>query len=68
LGKAGNLRYESFGLDEVEVRPYGDVAVAVCRQSGGGVYQDDNCRYDIHEQFRATLVFVKQQGCWPVCN
>jgi ketosteroid isomerase-like protein len=62
--EAGNLKYESFGVDDVEVRPYGDAAVAVCRQSAEGVYEDDNGRFDIHEQFRATLVFVKQQGRW----
>jgi ketosteroid isomerase-like protein len=62
--EAGSLRYESFGLDEVEVRPYGDAAVTVCRQSAEGVYEDENGRYDIHEQFRATLVFVKQHGRW----
>jgi len=62
--EAGNLRYESFGLDEVGVRLYGDAAVTVCRQSAEGVYEDENGRYDIHEQFRATLVFVRQQGRW----
>ncbi|MBA2783084.1 MAG: nuclear transport factor 2 family protein [Rubrobacteraceae bacterium] len=62
--EAGNLRYESFGLDEVDVRLYGDAAVAVCRQTAEGVYEDENGRYDIHEQFRATLVFVRQQGHW----
>jgi uncharacterized protein (TIGR02246 family) len=62
--EAGNLKYESFGLDEVEVRPYGDAAVAVCRQTAEGVYEDENGRYDIHEQFRATLIFVRQQGSW----
>jgi hypothetical protein len=29
-----------------------------------GVYEDENGRYDIHEQFRATLIFVKQQENW----
>ncbi len=62
--EAGNLKYESFGLDEVEVRPYGDAAVAVCRQTAQGVYEDENGRYDIHEQFRATLIFVKQGERW----
>ena len=60
----GNLKYESFGLDEIEVRPYGDAAVMVCRQTAEGVYEDENGRYDIHEQFRATLILVKQQGRW----
>jgi hypothetical protein len=36
--ESGNLKYESFGLDEVEVRPYGDSAVATCRQSQAGEY------------------------------
>ncbi len=62
--ESGKLGYESFGLDELEVRPYGDAAVAVCRQSAEGVYEDENGRFDLHEQFRATLVLVKQQGRW----
>jgi ketosteroid isomerase-like protein len=62
--EAGSLRYDSLGLDEVGVRLYGDAAVMVCRQSAEGVYEDENGRYDIHEQFRATLVFVRQQGRW----
>lgn len=62
--EAGNLKYQSFGLDEVGVRLYGDAAVVVCRQSAEGVYEDENGRYDIHEQFRATLVFVRQQENW----
>ena len=62
--ETGRLRYESFGLDEVAVRSYGDAAVTVCRQTAEGVYEDENGRYDIHEQFRATLVFVRQQGRW----
>jgi ketosteroid isomerase-like protein len=66
--ETGSLRYESFGLDEVEVRPYGDAAVTVCRQSAEGVYEDENGRYDIHEQFRATLVFVKGQGRWLLAS
>ena len=62
--ESGKLRYESFGLDEVQVRPYGDAAVAVCRQSAEGVYEDENGRFDIREQFRITLVFVRQWGSW----
>ena len=64
----GSLRYESFGLDEVEVRPYGDAAVTVCRQSAVGVYEGENGRFDLNEQFRATLVFVKQDGDWRLAS
>jgi hypothetical protein len=66
--ETGSLRYESFGLDEVEVRPYWDAPVTVCRQTAKGVYEDENGRYDIHEQLHATLVFVKQQGRWMLAG
>lgn len=62
--EAGNLKYGSFGLDEAQVRTYGDAAILVCRQTAAGVYEDENGRYDIDESFRATLVFVNQSGGW----
>jgi hypothetical protein len=40
------------------VRLYGDAAVVTGRQSAEGEYED----YDLKDQFRATLIFVKQQG------
>src|SRR5919205_1100853 len=60
----GSLEYDSFALDEVEVRLYGDAAVTVCRQSSRGAYEDANGRFGIDDQFRATLVFVRQGGRW----
>jgi Domain of unknown function (DUF4440) len=60
--ETGSLRYGSFGLDEAEIRSYGEAAIVVCRQTAAGVYEDDNGRYDIDESFRATLVFVVQDG------
>lgn len=62
--ESGNIKYESFGLDEVEVRSYGDAAIAVCRESAEGVYEGEGGRHEIQEQFRATLVFVKQRERW----
>lgn len=62
--ESGNLKYQSFELDEVGVRIYGEAAVAVCREIAEGVYEDENGRYDLQDQFRATLVFVKQQERW----
>jgi hypothetical protein len=64
----GSLRYESFGLDEVQVRLYEDTAITVCRQSARGVYEDENGRFDLDDQFRATLVFIKQGGRWQLAN
>ncbi len=66
--ETGTLQYGSFRLDELGMRLYGDAAVAVCRQDADGVYEDENGRYDIQEQFRATLVFVKQQGRWRLAG
>ena len=66
--EAGNLRYETFSLDEVGVRPYSDAAIMVCRQTAAGVYEDENGRYDIDERFRATLVFVRQHGSWQLAG
>jgi len=58
--ESGKLRYESFGLDELQVRLYADAAVVTGRQLAEGKYED----FDLRDQFRATLVFVKQQGRW----
>jgi ketosteroid isomerase-like protein len=66
--EAGSLRYEAFGLDEVQVRLFGDAAITVCRQSARGVYEDENGRFELDDQFRATLVFVKQEGRWELAN
>jgi hypothetical protein len=60
--ETGSLKYGSFGLDEAEPHAYGDAAIVVCRQTAEGVYEDENGRYDINERFRATLVFVGQNG------
>jgi ketosteroid isomerase-like protein len=62
--ETGSLRYESFGLDEMQGRLYGDAAVTVCRQSAEGVYEGENGRFELNEQFRATLVFIREEGSW----
>ena len=64
----GSLRYEAFGLDEVQTRLFGDAAITVCRQSARGVYEDENGRFDLDDQFRATLVFVKQDESWQLAG
>ena len=54
------LRYESFRWDDARVRVYGDAAVATGRETVKGKYED----HDLQDQFRTTLVFVKQQERW----
>ena len=62
--EAGKLKYKSFRMDDVQVRLYGDTAVMIGCETAEGRYEDGDVRHDIREQFRATLVFVKQQERW----
>src|SRR5215208_2640567 len=51
LGRfAGGLSYESFALEEVEARCYGETAVATGRQRQAGGFQ----RNDVGGKFRAS--------------
>jgi uncharacterized protein (TIGR02246 family) len=61
---SGNLTYTSFEWDEVTVRFHRDVAVMIGRQTASAVYEDGEVRHEIQDQFRATLVFVEEQGRW----
>lgn len=54
------LRYESFQLDEVWVRLYGEAAVMIARQMTKGKYEDN----DLPGSLRATLFFAQQEGRW----
>lgn len=58
--RSGDLRHEAFIWDDVQVRLYGDAAVATGRQTQRGRHKD----HDIAGQFRATQVFVQQDGRW----
>lgn len=62
--ESGNLTYRSFEWDEVEARVHGNVAVMVGRQTASAVYEDREVRHEIQDPFRATLVFVEEQGRW----
>jgi ketosteroid isomerase-like protein len=52
------LRYEEFSLDEVEIHPYGDVAVVTARINARGTYQGQ----PLPEALRATLVITSDSG------
>lgn len=66
--ETGSLTYESFGLDEVQVRLYGDTAITVCRQDARAVYEGEEGRFELDDPFRATLVFVRQGGSWRLAS
>jgi hypothetical protein len=34
------------------------------RETASAVYEDGEVRHEIQDQFRATLVFVEEQGRW----
>ena len=62
--KSGDLRYESFELDEVKIRVYGDAAVLTGRETTKVKYRGQ----DQQGQFRTTEVFVKQDGRWRLAG
>jgi hypothetical protein len=62
--RSGDLKYESFNLDEIKVRVYNDTAVLIGRQVQNAAYRGN----PIQGQFRITLVFVQQQGQWRLAS
>ena len=62
--QSGDLKYESFSLDEVKVRMYNDAAILTGRQVQNAAYRGNS----IQGQFRTTLVFVQQQGQWRLAS
>ena len=62
--QSGDLKYETFNMDEIRVRVYNDAAVLTGRQVQKGAYRGNS----IQAQFRTTLVFVQQQGQWKLAS
>ena len=63
--ETGDLKYESFNLDELKVRVYNsDTAVLTARQAQQATYRGNS----ILGQFRITLVFVQQHGQWRLAS
>jgi Domain of unknown function (DUF4440) len=62
--RSGDLKYESFNLDEVKVRVYNDAVILTGRQVQNAAYRGN----PIQGQFRITLVFVQQQGQWRLAS
>jgi ketosteroid isomerase-like protein len=60
----GDLTYEAFRLEEVQVRAYGAVAVVTARQTGQGAYRGQPVPSDL----RATAVLVEQAGSWRLAG
>ena len=62
--RSGDLKYESFNLDEIKVRVYNDTAILTGRQVQHAAYRGN----PMPGQFRTTLVFVQQQGQWRLAS
>ena len=60
--RSGELKYESVSFDEVNVRMYGNTAVATYRVTSKGQSKGQ----DIGGQFRATSTYVKMKGRWQL--
>jgi hypothetical protein len=54
----GDLRYDTFRLEEMRTREYGDVAVVTARQVAEGTYRGR----EVPPELRATLVLARQLG------
>ena len=62
--QGGALKYTALTLDDVQARVYGDAAILIGRETQAARYQGQ----DIPGQFRATLVWVQQEGSWRLAG
>jgi ketosteroid isomerase-like protein len=60
--KSGELKYESVGFDQVNVRLYGNTALATYRVTSKGQSKGQ----EIGGQFQATSTYVKMKGRWQL--
>lgn len=58
--RAGSLRNSAFVVQDLDVRDYGEAAIAVGLQAQQATFQG----HDASGRFRATLLAVRQGGHW----
>ena len=58
------LHYDAFAVNELEVRTYGDVAVAVARDTQRGAAFG----HPVPEALRTTHVLVREAGSWRLAS
>jgi ketosteroid isomerase-like protein len=61
---SGDLKYDTLQVGEIQVHPYGDVALVTSRQSQKGSYQS----HDIQGEFRATQLLVRDGDRWRLAS
>ena len=60
--KPGGVHFDSYAVDDVKVRVYGDTAVVTNQSTVAGKLGDQ----DLSGQYRVTSVFVKKGGNWQL--
>ncbi len=60
--RSGDLKHDSLEWEDVQVRMYGDTAVAIGSQTQKSTYQGR----DASGQFRATQITVRQGDRWAI--
>jgi len=63
--RTGDLKYEAFERSELTVRTYGDAAIMTSRESTKAFYKG---REVPGGDYRATHVFVRQEGRWRLAG
>jgi ketosteroid isomerase-like protein len=62
--QTGDLKYETFELDELNARRHGDAALLTARHTAQGAYQG----HPIPEAVRASLALVHDSGAWQLAG
>jgi len=62
--RSGDLKQEAFGWQDVQVRVYGDAAIAIGSQIQKTTYQG----HDASGQFRVTQVFARKAQGWVLAS
>jgi ketosteroid isomerase-like protein len=59
-----DLRYQTFDLDEIDVRAHGPVAIVTARQDAIGTFQGN----PVPQCLRNTFVLVADDGAWELAS
>jgi ketosteroid isomerase-like protein len=62
--KSGKLKFDTFDVDQMNVRIFGETAIVVYRQTVKGHYDD----HPINDLNRVTDVFVRRKGKWQLVS
>jgi ketosteroid isomerase-like protein len=62
--QGGDLRYDTFDLDDVTVRKHGPVAIVIARQSAVGTFQG----HPLPQVLRDTLLLAERDGEWQLAG